>query len=639
MKNRFVHYAAMTVCILLCLSSALFAQEFTGLVSDSKGAVVPKAQVIVHNQSTNGEVKTVTTATGDYTVTYLKPGVYTVSVDAPGFKSVRKTDITLQVGQTATINFRLEVGSVAESITVEANTLIDESPDRGDVVENERVTELPLNGRDPDMLSILNAGVIWTGQPQWQRPFDNTISNLNVNGGQTGNNELLIDNTSNESSDGNGRSAYVPPVDAVQEFKIILNPYDAQYGRAAGGVVQMTLKSGTNKLHGDVYEFARRSYLDSNTWQNNYAGNSKATQKLDQYGAELDGPVRIPKFYNGKDKLFFTMQGENWREVVPSTTYGSLPSPQWLTGDFSNLDQWNGDPITIYDPLSLHTDPTTGDLVRNPFPGNKIPAGRLANPASQIAQTIVSYFPAPNVTPPSGQNPFANNFETPNPTTDRYENALAKIDYNLGAKDRISLRYGYWMRVEIRTNEGLPSDIDDGQLPGGTRSHTFATEWIHTVNSNLLLAFTASVVARQDFQISGDQSFDVSKLGWSSNEMTQFDQTAKLTHFPQIAFSEFDQLGNWGAHLATGNGLSMIPNLTWIKGRHTLHTGLDVRFLQVGTSSNQDPDDLFWTDRTWTQQNYVPSLWDNGSGNSFASFLLGTATNGTYDVLSNSFTS
>jgi hypothetical protein len=636
MKNRFVHYAAMTVCILICLSSALFAQEFTGLVSDSKGAVVPKAQVIVHNQSTNNDVKTFTTGTGDYTVTYLKPGTYTVSVDAPGFRPVQKTDLVLQVGQTAAINFRLEVGSVAESVTVEGSTVIDDSADRGEVVENERVTELPLNARDPDMLSILNPGVIWTGQPQWQRPFDNTMGNLNVNGGQTGNNELLIDNASNESADGNGRSAYVPPVDSVQEFKIITNPYDAQYGRAAGGVVEMTLKSGTNKLHGDVYEFARRGWLDANSWQNNYYGNSRAQHKLDQYGGEADGPVKIPKLYNGQDKLFFLTQFENYNEVVPSTTVDSVPSPQWLKGDFSNLTWWDGSkyaPITIYDPLTLHKD-QYGNLVRDPFPGNIIPTGRL----NTVAQTLVSFFPAPNATPPSGQNPFANNYETPNPTTDVYRNALGKLDYNLGANDRFSLRYGYWERTEVRTTNGFPGAVDQGQLPGGTRSHTFTTEWIHTLTPNLMFGYDANVVVRQDFQVSGPQSYDLSKLGWSSAELAQFNATVPFTHFPQTSFSEFTDIGNWGAHLATGESLSMIPNLTWTKGRHSLHLGLDLRFLQVGTSANQDNGSFLWTDRTWTQSNYIPSQWTNDSGNSFSSFLLGTASSGDFSIESTSFT-
>ncbi len=244
---------------------------------------------------------TVTTGTGDYTVPYIKPGSYQLAAVAPGFKKEIRIGLILQVGQVSTVNFKLSMGAASESITVISNSIVDfGKADRGEVVENTRVTELPLNGRDPDMLSILNAGTTWTGSIQLQRPFDDTQANLSINGGGAGNNELLLDGASNEASGGNSKIGYVPPVDAVQEFRIITNPYDAQYGRAQGGVVDMILKSGTNRLHGDLYEFARRTWLDADTWQNDWirmqsSGTvAKGQHKLDQYGAELDGPIVLP---------------------------------------------------------------------------------------------------------------------------------------------------------------------------------------------------------------------------------------------------------------------------------------------------------------------------------------------------------
>jgi len=632
---------SLLVVLATSFATAIFAQEFTGRVSDQSGAALPSTAITVRNQLTGVSVNAMTTKEGLYTVPYLKPGLYTVSVTAQGFKPVQKTDITLQVGQSASVDFALEVGSVTESISVQASPLIDVSANRGEVVENERVTELPLNGRDPDMLAILNPGAVWIGQPQWQRPFDNTMANLTVNGGQTGSNELMIDNAPNESADGNGRSAYVPPVDAVQEFKIITNPYDAQYGRAAGGVMQMILKSGTNTLHGDAYEFARRTFLDANYWQNNYYGgsglNARPVQKLDQWGSELDGPVRIPKVYNGIDKLFFLLQYENWNEIVPSTTVSSVPSPQWLTGDYSNLVYWTGSgyaPITIYDPLTLHND-ANGNPVRDPFPGNIIPSSRL-NP---VSQAFLKYFPAPNATPASGQNPFANNYVASTPTTDLYRNALGKLDYNLGAKDKFSLRYGYWIRFETRSSNGFPNAANDGQLPGGTRSHTFTTEWIHTFTPNLLFSFDANVVVRADFQVSGTHTFDVSSLGWTDSELSQFNTYGKYSDFPNPSFNEFQQLGNWGTHLATGESLNMLPNLTFIKGRHTLHAGLDMRLLQLGTRSQQGVGAWFNTDRTWTQANYNPNASDPASGNDIAAWQLGWASQGGFNLYPTDFLS
>lgn len=329
---------------LLAFAGVSKAQQFTGRVTDPTGAVVNKATVTAHNVDTNVDITTQSTKSGDYTIPYLKAGNYTLTAVAQGFQSELHTGINLQVEQTATVNFALKVGGSTETVTVSGDPLIDfAKADVGEVIENTRVTELPLNGRDPGMLSILSAGVQWnSGATQYQRPFDDTQHNTSINGGGTGNVELMLDGVSNEASSinntGNAQIAYVPPVDSVQEFRIITNAYDAQFGRNAGGVEDVILKSGTNKIHGDVYEYARRTWLDANTWQNKYklalalpGANLSALrtpkQKRDQYGFELDGPVVIPKLFNGRDKTFFTMQFENWNEIEPNTVTDSVPDP------------------------------------------------------------------------------------------------------------------------------------------------------------------------------------------------------------------------------------------------------------------------------------------------------------------------
>ncbi len=377
------------------------------------------------------------------------------------------------------------------------------------------------------MLSILSAGVQWnSGATQYQRPFDDTQHNTSINGGGTGNAALLLDGVSNEASStngtGNAQIAYVPPVDSVQEFRIVTNAYDAMFGRNAGGVEDVILKSGTNAIHGDVYEYARRTFLDANTWQNGYklahalpgsnlSALSTPKQKRDQYGFELDGPVVIPKLYNGRDKTFFTMQFENWNEIEPNTVTDSVPDPSWIKGDFSNLIYYNNGksaPITIYDPLTV-TQNASGQYVRTPFPGNIIPASRI-NP---VAQKILSYFPAPNTSVAAGSNPFAGNYTAAASDTNRYRNGLAKLDQNLSSKDRFSLHYGYWERVENRSYIGFPNAADNGQLPHGERSHTFTLEEVHTVSPNLLLDLRANVTVRADYTFGGPR-FDPTTLGF-----------------------------------------------------------------------------------------------------------------------------
>jgi hypothetical protein len=630
---------------------ALMAQEFTGRVTDTTGAVLTKVTVTAHNLDTNLDTSTVTTAAGIYTIPYLTTGNYTVSVQANGFETGIHTGIVLQVGQTSTVNFELKVGSASQTVTVNADTPLDFGKgDYGEVVENTRVTELPLNGRDPGMLSILNAGAIWTGSIQYQRPFDDTQANLSVNGGGSGNTALMLDGVSNNASTinntGNAKIAYVPPVDSVQEFKIITNPYDAKFGLLAGGVEDVTLKSGTNRIHGDVYEYARRTWLDANTWSNDYYINTappgtdltpykNPPMKWDQYGAELDGPVVIPKLYNGRNKTFFTMQYENFHEIEPNTVTDSVPSPQWLTGDFSNLVYWTGSnyaPISILDPQNISQN-ANGTWVRVPFgptdainptaAPNIIPASRI-NP---VALNILKYYPAPNTTPPGGANPFANNFTATGPDIDRYRNVLAKLDQNLSTKDRFSIHYGYWERVEVRSYDGFTGPEQEGQLPHGERSHTFTLEETHTFAPNLLFDFRANVSVRADYSYNGPP-FDPTSLGWSPGDAAGMGSSA-ASEFPYMDISEFSSFGTNSNNQVVSNSMALFPSVTWIKGRHSIHAGMDARFMQSVTDVVSGGNN-FWIDRTWTQTNCGScGSWDPASGNSIASLLLGNPTSGT----------
>jgi hypothetical protein len=457
--------------VVFLFSTTLFCQEFTGHVTDPSHAAVPKATIIVHNQGTNIDVTTLTTGAGDYTVPYLKPGTYTVTAVSGNFEQQSKTDIVLNVDQTATINFVLKVGSVSESVTVTAEALLDAGKaDVGEVVENTRVTELPLNGRDPSTLAQLSSGVNWYGDKHYTRPFDQTEGALDINGGGEGNTVLMLDGVSNESPQGNAQVAYIPPVDAVQEFKIITNPYDAQFGRGQGGVIDMTLKSGTNALHGDVYEFARRGWLDSNTWANDYYGYAKGQHKQDQFGSELDGPIRLPKFFDGRDRAFFLLQYEEFKDVIPYTTTTSVPMPGWVDGDFSNATYYDSSthsqqPLIIYDPLTVQpASDGSGRYLRTAFPNNKILACAAATSGAScinpVAQKILSYYPAPNVTPGAGFNAFSNNYAVRTPESDTYRNVLGKVDYNLTSKDRFTLRYGYWERYGEQSGNGMPGVVN-----------------------------------------------------------------------------------------------------------------------------------------------------------------------------------
>src|SRR5574340_33814 len=369
--------------VFLCLAFAALAcaQEFratvTGHVTDQSGAAVPNIAIQVKNVDTNEVATTASDSQGNYVVPFLRPGNYSITVEAAGFKRFTRDGMRLQVGQSATIPIALEVGAVTESVTVTAETPLLETAkaDRGQVVDSQRVSEFPLNARNPFMLSFLSAGVNYNGNIIYQRPFDNgAIADWNINGGWNRNNEFLLDGAPNNSQAGGNNIALVPPVDSVEEFKIQTNSYDAQYGKTSGGIINVSLKSGTNDLHGTVYEFARRNAWDANSFQNNARGVPKADHFLDQYGGAVGGPIVIPKLYNGKDKSFFFFNYEGYREGTPTPLNISVPAPEFINGDFGNLINNQGRLITIYDPTTGRA--VNGVWTSDPFPGNRLQQGR-----------------------------------------------------------------------------------------------------------------------------------------------------------------------------------------------------------------------------------------------------------------------
>src|SRR5437016_5113971 len=245
-----IFVAALLSCLAL---ASLFGQEFratiTGHVTDQSAAAVPGVVVQLKNIATNEMAAATTDSNGNYTIPFLRPGVYTLTVEASGFKKYVRGDVTLNVGQTAAINIALELGQLTESITVSGDVLLLDSAkaDRGQVIDSQGVREFPLNARNPFMLSILSAGVNFNGNIIYQRPFDNgAIADWNINGGWNRNNEFLLDGAPNNGQAGGNNIALVPPVDAVEEFKIQTDSYDAQYGKTAGGIINVSLKSGTN---------------------------------------------------------------------------------------------------------------------------------------------------------------------------------------------------------------------------------------------------------------------------------------------------------------------------------------------------------------------------------------------------------
>ncbi len=635
------------ICAVTLFAAASPAQEFraviTGRVTDPSGAAVPAAQFTVENTLTNEQFNTATGGDGNYTVPFLIPGRYRVSVEAAGFKRAIQEGIELHINDRTTLNFALELGEIGQSVTVtaEASALEMSSATRGQVIENRRVTELPLNARNPFMLSALAAGVQWNGSMIYFRPFDNgAIADWSINGGLTRHNEFLLDGAPNNAvtnSDGNrtrssNNIAFVPPVDATEEFKIMSNTYDAQYGRTAGGIVNVTLKSGTNELHGTAYEFMRRYWMDANNFQNNRAGVERYAidpktgenlggHYLDQYGTQISGPVLLPRLYNGRDRTFFMFSFEGYREGTPNPTISSVPSMLERAGDFSQAG------VTIWDPLTSRLNPgfdpgrsesaSNPRYIRDQFPDNRIPGARI----DAVGAKFASLYPEPNL---GGPNERFNNFLlSPNIATDTFRSWIGRVDHNFSSRQRMYFRYLHNRRNEDRNMNGLPGLGMNAQDPlvrindGGVVDSV--TTLSPTTIMNLRGSYNRFIEAAYRQRAMG---FDMTDLGFPAALSAARPQAM----VPRIEPNQYREWGPGAWNEQITNTLSFQGSLSHISGKHSLKSGVEVRDLRVNIKGSGWGGGRFTFNRDFTRR--LPQYSDAVSGSAIASLLLGYPNGG-----------
>ncbi|MBM3747216.1 MAG: TonB-dependent receptor, partial [Acidobacteria bacterium] len=617
------------VCAVALLCGSLLCQEFratvTGRVLDPSDAPVPNVTVQARNINTNEVVSGVTTSQGAYTIAFLRPGVYSLSVEAPGFKKFTRDGLALSVGQTLAVDLKLEIGAVTEQVTVtgEAPLLETANADRGGLVDRQRVHELPLNARNPFMLGAMVAGVKYTGAIIWQRPFDNgAIAEWSISGSRTRETEFLLDGAPNNAQAGANNLAYVPPVDSVEEFKIHTNVYDAQYGKTGGGIVNVSLKSGSNQLHGAAYEFARRAAWDANSFQNNALGKPRGEHLLDQYGVQVSGPVILPKLFDGRNRLFFMTNYEGYREKTPWPLTESVPATEFLDGDFSKLVDANGRQIVLFDPASGRQVAT--QWVRDPFAGNRVPGNRI-NP---VSKNILSYFPKPNLTTPGARYYSQQNYFVPdNVSRDAFYNYVLKMDWHVGDRNRFFARYAANRRDE-RTHETgavTKGPGQGGEDPSQRVNDHLTADWVATLGPSITFNLRASFNRYVHTSGSADnEGFDMRTLGFPEALVSRL---SGGSNFGRYEFTDYSYLGNYGFANYT-NTWAVHPTASKIAGPHTLKFGVDIRWIQYATKNRGNPL-IFSGTRAFTQQQ-----WDRAdalSGNSIASFLLGHPASGGSD--------
>jgi hypothetical protein len=356
------------------------AGAIEGNVRDASGGAIANAAVEAKSIATGVARSTKTDPSGRYTFLSLPAGEYEVRAEAPGFRTTVKSGIVLQIERTALVDFDLTVGQVTETVSVTAEAPVIEASQAalGDVIENKQILDLPLNGRSYAQLALLAPGVVAGGTgigTQTQGNNIGTAGYFSISGSRPEGNQFTY-NGINVTNDFTGGTFAYPPIDSIQEFKIVENSYSAELGGRTGQVV-LTAKAGTNEFHGSAYEFLRNDNLDANEFFSNLAGQPKRPLKQNQFGASLGGPVLLPG-YSGKNRTFFFFNYEGARIRRGSTSTTTVPTALMRTGDLRELGR------TI-------RDPSTGQ----PFPGAVIPADRI----SPIALNTVrlSQYPLPNV--------------------------------------------------------------------------------------------------------------------------------------------------------------------------------------------------------------------------------------------------
>lgn len=626
MRSRFaksISLAATLSAVLLAASApvTLRAQEsrgkITGTVTDPNKAAVPGAAVKITDPARGTSVTLTTNDEGFFQAPYLVPGTYQVVIEIAGFKKYIQDNVELRINDTRDLAIALEVGGTEETVTVTAGATELNTADAnlGQTVDQKRLAELPLVHGDPYTLIGLSPGVAHTGSQRLDRPFEPThIVGYAIDGTRGNRSDLLIDGAPSTSTANANEviASYVPPSDIVQEFKVQTATFDAQFGNTEGGVTSIVIKSGTNDLHGSAYIWTEPGGMAANDFFGNAKRQGRPFTFSNRPGFNINGPVRIPKLYDGRDKTFFLFGYEGIRDARPRFDAGGnvwTPTQALRGGDFSGFG------TVIYDPATSRPHPTqAGVFIRDPFPGNRIPAERL----SPAAQAILKYYSAPK-----RAGLLGNLFDsTLTEKTKPYDNYTFRIDQNFSQNNRFFVRGSWYDRVSLY-NDYLDSEATGVNFIFRSRQAVF--DDVHTFNATTVLNVRYSYnrfIRHQDQDVDA-RGFDLTQLGFPAayNDLVPED----VRRFPRFDFTN--------GVLGTGFGNEFRPTtihspsavLNKTLDKHALKFGAELRvYREDAVFSSNDQTGQFIFDNTYTRSASNGATSSDSDGlQGFAAFLLG----------------
>jgi hypothetical protein len=605
-----VAFLVMGAAILLPLSAQSYYGVLRGSVTDQAGGAVNNAKVTLIDEGTGQMRSTLTNSAGEFVFSEVVPAGYALTVEAPGFKKFERKGMTVGTQQQVTLDLKLELGQVIESVQVtEEVSLVDTTTaSQGQVLDNQKLTELPNLGRNPFMLSKLVQNVVPVGNPAYNRMEDQSgSSQISIAGGPVRGNNYLIDGV--PITDANNRAIIIPSLEAIQDVKIQANTYDAEMARTGGGMFNTFMRSGTNTYHGSLYGHLRRTAWDANSFFNNAAGVPITDQPNDTWGASFGGAVWIPKLYNGRNKTFFYLGFEHYDDTQSSSSVFAAPTALEKTGDFSKSNNSDGTLRMIYDPLN------TLNGVRQPFAGNMIPGNRLNPTGLAIANSF-----QPPQTAPSYYGD--NDLNAPGRLPCRAVQYTFKLDEDFTKWWRASLSYLRYFSLEPGNTE-FPTVSSPNQWRLLRRVDATQFNNLFTINSTTAIAVRYGFNRFPNYSYDVSQGFDLSSLSFSPSLVSQVNRS--LSQFPYVSMSNLYSLGvddNNSFYVHASRNFS--ASIAKYKGRHSLKAGFDYRRIKTAGNDANNAGGAYTFNGIFTKS--TPTSAGSG-GVDLADMLLGYPSN------------
>jgi Carboxypeptidase regulatory-like domain/TonB dependent receptor len=569
-------------------SGQQFRGALVGTVTDPVGALVPDARVTLTGIATNTTLATRTNGDGFYVIEYIPPGRYRLRVEASGFQPVTLEAIEVRVGDRLTLDHRLAIGPLESTVIVagDATPLLQTgSASIGQVVDRRRLEELPLADGNPFILARVAPGVAFTdvNNLRFTRAFDNGgTSSISANGVGSQASEFTLDGLPDNAAFGR-QIAYVPPAEAVHEFKVVTSSFDAQQGHSAGAHVDVVTRSGTNRPAGSAYWFNRHEALAANEFFVNGNPNcerdadgdcKKNPLRYNRWGGTFGGPVMLPGpsgVWSGKDRLFFFAAYEGLRQTTPATNTFTVPTETMRNGDFSALLPATG----IYDPATAFVRPD-GRVERLPFAGNVIPSDRI----DAIGRNYLSYWPLPNLS--CGDAQCRNNLIAPVPRTDHFYSVSFRADATLTQHHRLFGRFSHNRRKQHTEGwSGVINGVDPTTSDSFRINDAMALDHVYTASSGWILNVRGGLTRFESKSSRAAEGvFDATTLGFPTTTTDLFAETGYLPQFNITNFNPNTGGGTVGGALSGRQVFDVYafqPTVTSFRGGHRFHAGYDVR--------------------------------------------------------------